>query len=88
MQLVVLNKGLGRFYQVVLGRSADSAGLDYWTETLNNGTKAVADVAKGFILSKEFINQKCDMLHMQIYCILHFLTDNRIKVDILIGLTA
>jgi hypothetical protein len=51
---------VNRFYQVVLGRSADSAGLNYWTENLKNGTMAGADVAREFILSDEFINRALD----------------------------
>ncbi len=51
---------VSRFYQVVLGRPADTAGLDFWANSLKNGTKTGADVARGFILSQEFINQQLD----------------------------
>jgi subtilisin family serine protease len=46
-----------RFYEVVLGRPADSEGLAYWVESLENGTNAGADVARGFIFSNEFMSR-------------------------------
>lgn len=49
-----------RFYEVVLGRAAEDAGLDYWTNSLIDGTRAGADVAWGFIFSQEFMNQQLD----------------------------
>ncbi|MCB2183986.1 MAG: DUF4214 domain-containing protein [Desulfobulbaceae bacterium] len=51
---------VSRFYQVVLGRSADALGLNYWTDSLYSGTRAGADVAVGFIFSEEFTNQQLD----------------------------
>ena len=51
---------VNRFYEVVLNRPAETAGLDYWTNSLKNGTKAGADVAWGFIFSQEFMNQQLD----------------------------
>lgn len=46
-----------RFYQKVLNRTPDSWGLSDWTDRLMERDKSGADVAKGFILSQEFINQ-------------------------------
>jgi len=46
-----------RFYQTVLGRTADAGGLLYWTDELITAVGAGSDVAKGFIFSQEFINQ-------------------------------
>lgn len=46
-----------RMYDIALGRSADEAGLNYWTNELINGTKDGATVAKGFIFSKEMNNK-------------------------------
>jgi len=51
---------VSRFYEIVLGRSAETEGLDYWTNSLMNKTRAGADVATGFIFSKEFTNQELD----------------------------
>jgi hypothetical protein len=46
-----------RFYKEILGRNADPSGLNYWTDRLVTGTFAAADIAKGFIESKEFIEK-------------------------------
>ena len=51
---------VSRFYQVVLGREGETAGIDYWTDSLKNGTRAGADVAWGFIFSQEFTNKDLD----------------------------
>jgi Domain of unknown function (DUF4214)/Putative binding domain, N-terminal len=51
---------VSRFYEVVLGRTAETAGLDYWTSSLIDGTRAGADVAWGFVFSQEFMNQQLD----------------------------
>ncbi len=48
---------VARFYQEILGRSADVAGLNDWTERLVTGANAGADIAKGFIFSLEFTNK-------------------------------
>ncbi len=48
---------VGRFYTIILGREGDEAGLNDWTNKLLSGEKTGADVAKGFILSKEFTNK-------------------------------
>ena len=49
-----------RFYQLCLGRQPDSAGLNTWVGDLISGTKTGADVAKGFIFSKEFTDKNYD----------------------------
>jgi hypothetical protein len=46
-----------RFYQQCLNRQPDAAGLNAWTNTLLSGAQTGADVARGFILSQEFINR-------------------------------
>ena len=46
---------VSRFYTEVLGRTADQAGLDDWTNRLVTGTSAGSDVATGFIFSDEFM---------------------------------
>jgi len=49
-----------RFYQLCLDRQPDSAGLNTWVGDLLNGTKTGADVAKGFVFSKEFTDKNYD----------------------------
>ncbi|MDY0222922.1 MAG: DUF4214 domain-containing protein [Desulfobacterium sp.] len=51
---------VSRFYEVVLGRFAESEGLNYWTNSLINKTRTGADVARGFIFSEEFTNKQLD----------------------------
>lgn len=51
---------VNRFYGIVLGRTADPAGRNDWTERLGTGISTGADVAKGFIFSQEFINRQTD----------------------------
>ncbi len=46
-----------RFYKEVLGRDAEPAGLNYWSDALATGVRAGSDVAKGFIFSQEFQNR-------------------------------
>jgi len=53
---------VARFYKEILGRDADPAGLNYWTDRLVTGTFAAADIAKGFIASGEFIDKDPDNL--------------------------
>jgi len=48
---------VNRFYVEVLGRSAESGGLIYWSEKLVNGEKVGADVATGFVFSDEYIDK-------------------------------
>ena len=43
-----------RFYVQCLGRQPDAGGLNEWVGFLMNGSKTGADVAEGFIFSKEF----------------------------------
>lgn len=45
---------VSRFYQVCLDRQPDQDGLNKWVDSLLDGTKTGADVAKGFIFSAEF----------------------------------
>ncbi len=46
-----------RFYNIVLNRRADGAGLEYWNEQLKTKKKSAKDIALGFFLSKEFENR-------------------------------
>lgn len=55
-----INDFVSRFYQVVLKRNAEARGLNYWTDSLNTGVRAGADVATGFIFSEEFTNRNLD----------------------------
>ena len=47
-----------RFYNEILDRSADEAGLRDWTQKLTSGKSTASDIAKGFIFSKEFKNRE------------------------------
>jgi len=43
-----------RFYNLVLGRDADTGGVKYWTGELKSKRKTAADIANGFFFSPEF----------------------------------
>ncbi len=45
---------VNRFYSVVLGRTADTSGLEYWTDKLISGESTGSDIAIGFVFSEEF----------------------------------
>jgi LCP family protein required for cell wall assembly len=47
-----------RFYVQCLGRQPDEDGLNEWVGRLMNGSKTGADVAEGFVFSKEFLEQQ------------------------------
>ena len=49
-----------RFYQLCLDRQPDAAGLNTWVGDLLSGRKTGADVAKGFVFSKEFTDKNHD----------------------------
>jgi hypothetical protein len=51
---LALTNFVKRFYSVVLGREADSAGLADWTNQLSTGTATGADIAFGFVFSAEY----------------------------------
>lgn len=51
---------VSRFYEVVLGRATEPGGLNFWTNSLMNKTRAGADVAREFIFSQEFTNKQLD----------------------------
>ena len=53
---------VSRFYQEVLGRQADTAGLSEWVERLTSGKNAGEDIARGFIFSNEFTEKNTDDL--------------------------
>ncbi|WP_347883734.1 DUF4214 domain-containing protein [Pseudomonas aestiva] len=44
---------ISAYYQSILGRTPDAAGLDYWTAQVDQGTASLAQVATGFSLSTE-----------------------------------
>ena len=46
-----------RLYTKALGRSAEPEGLEYWSGMLARGEKTGAEVARGFIFGKEFMNK-------------------------------
>jgi hypothetical protein len=46
-----------RFYQQCLRREPDEGGINNWTDSLLTGANTGADVARGFVLSQEFLNQ-------------------------------
>jgi hypothetical protein len=46
-----------RFYELCLGRSPDTAGLNGWVSDLLDGSQTGSDVANGFVFSNEFINK-------------------------------
>ena len=48
---------VNRLYQYVLGREPEKEGAQYWTNELYNFRKTGAEVAQGFIFSKEFIDK-------------------------------
>lgn len=54
---IAVNEFVTRFYNECLNREPDQTGLDGWTNALKNGWVTGADLAKGFILSPEFINR-------------------------------
>jgi hypothetical protein len=47
-----------RFYQLCLNRNPDPVGLKAWTDSLLNHIQTGADVANGFMYSKEFIDRE------------------------------
>ena len=48
---------VSRLYTVALGRDAEQAGLDDWTNRLMTGQESGAQVAQGFFFSDEFKNK-------------------------------
>lgn len=44
-------------YVGYLGRAADQAGLDFWTNAIANGTSTLESVALGFTLSQEYASK-------------------------------
>ncbi len=46
-----------RIYTLMLGREADSGGLNNWTHRLLNGERTAADVIHGFSTSQEYRNK-------------------------------
>jgi len=51
---------VSRFYEQCLNRQPDQYGLNVWVGSLLDGSKTGEDVARGFILSDEFISRNCD----------------------------
>jgi len=46
-----------RFYEKCLDRSPETEGLKHWVDDLTNAQVTGADLARGFILSQEFVNR-------------------------------
>ena len=49
-----------RAYQLILGREAETDGLNFWSEKLRSGTMTAAEVINGFVNSVEFQNKNLD----------------------------
>jgi hypothetical protein len=64
-----------RFYHQFLSRDPDQSGLDDRVGSLVNGSKTGADVARGFVLSTEFVNN--DTTNSQFLSILYTAFFNR-----------
>ena len=52
-----VRKFVERMYTICLGRTADTAGVNYWTDTLMNKEKTAAEVGYGFVFSDEYKNK-------------------------------
>lgn len=52
-----VNAFVNRMYEITLGRGADAAGFAVWTNALANYEMDGAGIARGFILSEEFVNK-------------------------------
>lgn len=52
-----VRKFVERMYTICLGRTADTAGVSYWTDTLMNKEKTAAEVGYGFVFSDEYKNK-------------------------------
>lgn len=48
---------ISRLYTVALERASDPTGASYWIDRLRNGEVTGADVARGFLLSEEFLGK-------------------------------
>lgn len=48
---------MDRLYEQILGRNADEAGKEYWSELIQSGKMSRADVIKSFLGSEEFRNR-------------------------------
>ena len=46
-----------RCYQVILGREGEPEGVKYWTNSLQSGERAGAEIVSGFVNSQEFLKQ-------------------------------
>jgi len=77
---------VSRFYQVCLDRQPDEAGLNKWVEDLLGGIKTGADVAKGFMFSKEFTDKNLDNASFLTIAYRAFLTGNLMRQDMMCGL--
>jgi len=60
---------VSRLYTEVLNRTPDEAGLNAWCDGLLDGTLTGAEVAKGFIMSNEFLGK--DMEHEEFVQIMY-----------------
>ncbi len=49
---------VSRCYNVILGRGADSAGLNTWVDQLSSGTSTASEIILQFMGSEEFTNKK------------------------------
>lgn len=56
----LVTKFVNDLYVLVLGRGADIAGLNDWTNRINTGAEGAAQVAYGFFFSHEYLCSKND----------------------------
>ncbi|MBO4635620.1 MAG: extracellular solute-binding protein [Clostridiales bacterium] len=59
-----INLFVNRFYDTVLHRNGDKAGLANWTEALASGRCSGADVGYGFFFSQEYLQISGDMSYI------------------------
>jgi len=48
-----IREAISSYYQNILGRPADAAGLDYWSAQVDSGARSLADVASSLVRSTE-----------------------------------
>lgn len=53
-----MTKFVTRAYRLILGRAPDKSGLNAWVTQLSTGKNSGADIIRGFIESREFIDKK------------------------------
>ncbi len=49
---------VNRCYRLILKRSGDEAGLDFWTNHLKKGSRTASEIIYDFIFSEEYLNRR------------------------------